>query len=152
MLYHITAGENCVLTTACILEEEAYNAEGVTQTDVTFFALPKQDFDKLVAEEETFWKFVFAAYSRRLIDLLRVVDDVAFGRMDIRLAERLLSFVEESNDIQTTHQLLASELGTAREVISRVLNDFQKRNMILQPRDRITLLDKTSLQKLCTPS
>ena len=83
---------------------------------------------------------------------MRVVDDVAFGRMDIRLAERLLSLVEESNDIQTTHQLLASELGTAREVISRVLNDFQKRNMILQPRGRITLLDKTSLQKLCTPS
>ena len=83
---------------------------------------------------------------------MRVVDDVAFGRMDIRLAERLLSLVEESNDIQTTHQLLASELGTSREVISRVLNDFQKRNMILQPRGRITLLDKTSLQKLCTPS
>ena len=83
---------------------------------------------------------------------MRGVDDVAFGRMDIRLAERLLSLVEESNDIQTTHQLLASELGTSREVISRVLNDFQKRNMILQPRGRITLLDKTSLQKLCTPS
>ena len=51
MLYHITAGENCVLTTACILEEEAYNAEGVTETDVTFIALPKPDFDRLVAEE-----------------------------------------------------------------------------------------------------
>ena len=78
--------------------------------------------------------------------------DVAFGRMDMRLAERLLSLVGDRNDIQTMHQKLASELGTAREVISLVINDFQKRNMILQSRGHITLLDKTSLQRLSTPS
>ena len=95
VLYRITAGESCVLNTACIIAGEAFR------------------------------QFVFAAYSRRLIDLLRVVDDVAFGRMDMRLAERLLSLVGDRNDIQTTHQMLASELGTAREVISHVLIDFQ---------------------------
>ncbi len=67
---------------------------------MTFIALPKPDFDRLVSEEEAFRQFVFAAYSRRLIDLLRVVDDVAFGRMDMRLAERLLSLVGGRNDIQ----------------------------------------------------
>ena len=119
---------------------------------MTFIVLPKPDFDRLVVEEKTFWKFVFSAYSRRLIDLLRVVDDVAFGRMDMLLAERLLSLVAGNNDIQTTHKMLASELRTAREVISRVLNDFQKRNMILQSRGRITLLDKKSLQGLSKPT
>ena len=64
VLHLITAGESCVLTTAYILAEEAYNAEGVAETDVTFIALPKPDFDKLVAEEEAFRQFVFAAYSR----------------------------------------------------------------------------------------
>ena len=119
---------------------------------MTFIVLPKPDFDRLVVEGQTFWKFVFTAYSRRLIDLLRVVDDEAFGRMDMLLAERLLSLVGGSNDIQTTHKMLASELRTAREVISRVLNDFQKRNMILQSRDHITFLDKKSLQGLSTPT
>jgi CRP/FNR family transcriptional regulator len=148
VLYRIDAGDSCVLTTACMLAEEAYNAEGVAETDVILIKLPKQDFDKLVAEEEAFRKFVFAAYSRRLVDLLRVVDDVAFGRIDVRLAERLLILAGNQKEIQTTHQLLAGELGTAREVISRVLHDFQRRAMILQSRGRITLQDKAALKKL----
>ncbi|NCW55423.1 MAG: Crp/Fnr family transcriptional regulator [Rhodobacteraceae bacterium] len=150
VLYRIDAGDSCVLTTACMLAEEAYNAEGVAETDVILIKLPKPDFDKLVAEEEAFRKFVFAAYSRRLIDLLRVVDDVAFGRIDVRLAERLLILAGNQKEIQTTHQLLAGELGTAREVISRVLHDFQRRAMILQSRGRITLQDKAALKKLST--
>ena len=72
------------------MAEEAYNAEGVAETDVTVVVLPKPAFDRLSAEEDAFRSFVFAAYSRRLIDMLRVVDDVAFNRIDVRLAERLL--------------------------------------------------------------
>jgi CRP/FNR family transcriptional regulator len=73
---------------------------------------------------------------------------VAFGRIDVRLAERLLILAGNQKEIQTTHQLLAGELGTAREVISRVLHDFQRRAMILQSRGRITLQDKAALKKL----
>ena len=148
VLYRVDAGESCVLTTACMLAEEAYNAEGVAETDITAVVLPKAAFDRLVAEEEAFRKFVFAAYSRRLIDLLRVVDDVAFGQMDMRLAERLLALAGGDKEISATHQQLASELGTAREVISRLLSDFQKREMIAQSRGRITLTDKTALRAL----
>ena len=78
VLYRVDAGESCVLTTACMLAEEAYNAEGIAETNIKVVALPKMSFDRLVAEEPAFRSFVFAAYSRRLIDLLRVVDDVAF--------------------------------------------------------------------------
>ncbi len=148
VLYRVEAGESCVLTTACMLAEEAYNAEGIAETDVVAVVLPKLAFDRLASEEDAFRQFVFEAYSRRLIDLLRVVDDVAFGRLDIRLAERLLALAGEQDEIQTTHQLLASEVGTAREVISRVLQDFQKREMISQSRGRITLTDKPALKKL----
>ena len=150
VLYRVDAGESCVLTTACMLAEEAYNAEGIAETDITAIVLPKQDFDRLVAEEDAFRKFVFAAYSRRLIDLLRVVDDVAFGHMDVRLAERLLALAGEFKEIAVTHQHVASELGTAREVISRLLQDFQKREMIAQSRGRITFLDKPALRNLAT--
>mgnify|MGYP000041193088 CR=1 FL=1 len=145
VLYRVDAGESCVLTTACMLAEEAYNAEGVAETDVTAILLPKTAFDRLAAEEDAFRNFVFAAYSRRLIDLLRVVDDVAFGRIDVRLAERLLTLGQGRKEVHATHQDLASELGTAREVISRVLNDFQKRDLIAQSRGVISLSDKMGL-------
>ncbi|MGJ8621168.1 MAG: Crp/Fnr family transcriptional regulator [Yoonia sp.] len=145
VLYRVDAGESCVLTTACMLAEEAYNAEGIAETDVTAVVLPKPAFDRLASEEDAFRNFVFAAYSRRLIDLLRVVDDVAFGRIDVRLAERLLALGEGMKEIHTTHQVLASELGTAREVISRVLNDFQKRELISQSRGVITFVNKAGL-------
>ena len=145
VLYRVEAGESCVLTTACILAEEAYNAEGIAETDVTAIVLPKPAFDRLAAEEDAFRNFVFAAYSRRLIDLLRVVDDVAFGRIDVRLAERLLMLGDGLKEIRKTHQELASELGTAREVISRVLNDFHKRELISQSRGIITFTNKTGL-------
>ena len=148
VLYRVDAGESCVLTTACMLAEEAYNAEGVAETDITVIAMPKLAFDALISEEPAFRQFVFAAYSRRLIDLLRVVDDVAFGRMDVRLAERLLTLAGSDKEISATHAQIASELGTAREVISRVLHDFQKRGYIAQSRGRITMTDKSALRAL----
>ena len=148
VLYRVEAGQSCVLTTACMLAEEAYNAEGIAETDVTAVSLSRTAFDKLVAEEESFRKFVFAAYSRRLIDLLRVVDDVAFGRVDVRLAGRLLALSGGSDELATTHQSLAAELGTAREVISRVLQDFQRRGLVSQTRGKITLEDREKLEKL----
>ena len=148
VLYRVEAGESCVLTTACMLSEEAYNAEGVAETDVTAVTLPKSAFDRLAAEEDSFRRFVFSAYSRRLIDLLRVVDDVAFGRIDVRLAARLLALEDGAAEIQSTHQALANELGTAREVVSRILNDFQKRGLIHQTRGRIALLDRAALSRL----
>ena len=148
VLYRVDAGESCVLTTACMLSEEAYHAEGIAETDITAVVLSKPGFDRLAAEEEAFRKFIFSAYSRRLIDLLRVVDDVAFGHIDVRLADRLVALAGDLREISATHQDLASELGTAREVVSRVLSDFQKREMISLSRGRITLTNKPALRAL----
>lgn len=150
VLYRVEAGESCVLTTACMLAEEAYNAEGAAETDVVAVVLPRSAFDRLVAEEPSFRSFVFAAYSRRLIDLLRVVDDVAFGRIDVRLADRLLALAQDHKEISATHQQLASELGTAREVISRVLQDFSKRGLVSQTRGHIKLLDRGQLSAIAS--
>ncbi len=148
VLYRVDAGESCVLTTACMLAEEAYNAEGLAETDIIAVVLPRLSFDALVAEEPAFRDFVFTAYSKRLIDLMRVVDDVAFGRIDVRLADRLLTLVGGNKEIAATHAQIASELGTAREVISRVLNDFQKRGFITQSRGRIAVTNKPALRAL----
>ena len=145
VLYRVEAGESCVLTTACMLAEEAYNAEGIAETALVTVALPHDIFDLLAAEEPSFRKFVFAAYSRRLLDLLHVVDEVAFGRIDMRLATRLLALAGKSDDVAATHEDLARELGTAREVISRMMQDFHKRGLVQQSRGRIRLLCKESL-------
>ncbi|UXU73874.1 MULTISPECIES: Crp/Fnr family transcriptional regulator [unclassified Paracoccus (in: a-proteobacteria)] len=140
VLYRVEAGESCVLTTACMLAEEAYNAEGTAETTLVAVALSQATFDQLAAEEAAFRKFVFAAYSRRLLDLLRVVDEVAFGRIDVRLATRLLALAGTSVEVCATHDDLARELGTAREVVSRVLQDFQKRGLVSQSRGRVRLI------------
>ena len=131
-----------------MLAEETYNTEGQAESEVTTIVLPKTMFEQLVKEETAFRNFVFSAYARRLIDLMRVVDDVAFGRIDVRLAERLVKLAGEFREITATHQQLANELGTAREVISRVLSDFHKRGLIAQSRGRITLIDVGALSAL----
>ncbi len=152
VLYRVEAGESCVLTTACILAEEAYNAEGIAETDVIAIVIPRGVFDDLLAEAPAFRRFVFAAYSRRMVDLLRVIDHVAFGRIDMRLAERLLRLAAGRDTLSVTHQQLATELGTAREVISRQLTEFQRRGWIRQSRGQVTILDIAALEGLATAS
>ncbi|MFQ1699895.1 Crp/Fnr family transcriptional regulator [Loktanella agnita] len=148
ILYRVEAGESCVLTTACLLAHEVYAAEGVAETDVTAVAIPRGAFDRMMASSREFREFVLTAYARRITDLFRVIDDVAFGRIDMRLADRLLTLSDDADNVVATHQQLATELGTAREVISRVLQDFQKRGLIAQSRGSIALQDRAHLARL----
>ncbi|MDU8910030.1 Crp/Fnr family transcriptional regulator [Aestuariicoccus sp. MJ-SS9] len=148
VLYRVEAGQSCVLTTACLLAHEAYAAEGIAETDVKAVAIPRATFDDLVSRAPLFRDFVFTAYSRRITDLFRVVDEVAFGRIDMRLAERLLTLSRDGDEVKATHQQLATELGTAREVISRQLQEFQRRGWIEQERGRILLHDRKHLTAL----
>ena len=148
VLYRVEAGQSCVLTTACLLAHEAYSAEGIAETDVTAVAIPKGAFDRLMASSQAFRDFVLTAYARRITDLFRVIDDVAFGRIDVRLAGRLLALSGDGDVVAATHQHLATELGTAREVISRQLQDLQKRGLVEQSRGRISLVDRPALETL----
>jgi len=146
VLYRVSAGESCVLTTACLLAYEDYLAEGIAETDVQAVAIPRGVFDKLIAESDVFRRFVFSAYSRRITDLFLVIEEVAFQRMDIRLAQKLLGMRSEGGTVKTTHQKLAAELGTAREVISRQLQEFQRRQWIEIGRGEIRVKDRGALE------
>lgn len=148
VLYRVEAGQSCVLTNACLLAHEDNAAEGVAETAVSAIALPEAAFDALMAECPPFRRFIFTAYAQRMNDLFHVIDEVAFGRIDIRLAARLLALAHGAGEIRVTHQNLATELGTAREVISRQLNDFHKRGLVEQGRGIITLKDVTALERL----
>ncbi|MTI18221.1 Crp/Fnr family transcriptional regulator [Rhodobacteraceae bacterium RKSG542] len=148
VLYRVYAGESCVLTTACLLAYEDYSAEGIAETDIVAAAIPRSVFDELVATSDTFRQFVFSAYSKRITDLFLVIEEIAFQRMDIRLADKLLQLAGDDDLVVSTHQQLAAELGTAREVISRQLREFQRRNWINQSRGQIALQDTSALKKL----
>lgn len=148
VLYRIQAGQSCVLTTACLLAYEDYSAEGIAETAVEAAAVHRDAFDELVVQSKPFRDFVFAAFSKRITDLFLMIDEVAFQRLDVRLADRLISLSDGSEKVDTTHQKLSVELGTAREVISRQLQEFQRRGWIEQARGRVSLVDRAQLQQL----
>lgn len=148
VLYRANAGESCVLTTACLLAHETYTAEGIAETDVSAAAIPKQAFDDLIAQSAPFREFVFAAYSRRIMDLFHVIDEVAFQRMDVRMAEKIITRQDAQGQIRATHQQMAAELGTAREVVSRTLSEFQRREWVSLARGVITIRNEAALRKL----
>ena len=146
-LYRVHAGQSCVLTTACMLAFENYSADGIAETEVRAVAIPRQTFDRLVATSNVFREFVFRAYSRRITDLFQLIDDIVFQRMDVRLAARLLEFAVD-NEVKATHQTLATELGTAREVVSRTLAEFHRRGWITQARGTIHIANPAAIAML----
>lgn len=147
VLYRVEAGESCVMTTACLLAYEDYSAEGVAETDITAAAIPRSVFDDLISQSKEFRTFVFSAYSKRITDLFHVIEEIAFQRMDIRLAQKLLDLGKDGA-VKATHQQLAAELGTAREVISRQLSEFQRRGWIRQSRGTVDLIDEAGIARL----
>lgn len=147
-LYRVHAGESCVLTTACMLAFEEYSADGIAETDVTAVAIPRATFDDLVARSAVFRQFVFTAYSRRITDLFTLIDDIVFQRMDVRLAARLLELADAGQVVRATHATLGTELGTAREVISRILAEFQRRGWVEQSRGELRLIGRAGLERL----
>ncbi len=145
-LYRVHPGESCVLTTACMLADEDYAAEGLTETEVEAVVIPRRVFNDLAGKSEVFRTFIFGACSRRIADLFALIDDIVFHRVDVRVAARLIE-LEKDGTIHATHQVLAVELGTAREVISRTLGEFQRRGWVEQARGFIRILDRSALER-----
>ena len=148
VLYRVHTGESCVLTTACLLAFEDYSAEGIAETDIEAILIPREDFDELMAISKEFRAFVFEAYSKRITDLFLVIEEIAFKRIDIRLAQKLLELRSDDTTLRLTHQQLAVELGTAREVISRQLKEFERRGWLSLGRGAIELTDIPAITQL----
>lgn len=148
VLYRVEAGESCVMTTACLLAYDDYSAEGIAETDLRAAAIPRRVFDDLVASSVAFRTFIFTAYARRMTDLFLVIEEIAFQRLDIRLAQKLVELSRGADQLHLTHQKLAAELGTAREVVSRQLAEFQRRGWIVLTRGVVDLTDRAALNRL----
>lgn len=146
LLYRVHAGESCLLTTARMLAEDVHTAEGLTETEVEAVVIPCRLFDDLVARSPVFRSFIFRACARRIADLFGLIDAIVFQRLDVRLAARLLDLARDS-EVQATHRALAVELGTAREVISRSLGEFQRRGWVLQARGTLRIVNHKALAR-----
>ena len=148
VLYRVSAGESCALTTSCLIGHEEYPAEGISETAARAVVIPRALFDELIASSAEFRRFVFTAFSRRVTNLFRIIEEVAFARIDVRLVQRLLQMATDRNRVSATHQDFANELGSAREVVSRQLQEFQRRGWIRATRGEIELIDRKALSHL----
>lgn len=148
-LYRVRDGQSCVITTSCLISQESYPAEGVTELETSALVVPQAVFDEALGASAEFRRFVFANQGQRLGDLIHRVEDVMFGRIDVRLARLLMTLSEQgSQPVAMTHQQLASELGSAREVISRQLKQFEGRGWVVIGRGTIAVTAPARLSEL----
>lgn len=147
VLYRVQRGGSCVLTTSCLLAHSRYPVEGITETPVRALAIPATAFHQGLAESESFRTFVFNTYGQRLSEVIALVESISFEHINRRLARYLLDHAS-NGVLHITHQALATELGSAREVISRQLKDFEQHSWIEQQRGEIKVLQEDALYQL----
>ena len=145
LLYRVEPGEICMLTSSCMLGKAHYSARGVTESDLSVATLSPLLFDSLISWHEPFRAFVFGLFSACCTELLKLMEEVAFLKLDQRLAALLLS---KGSEINSTHQMLADELGSVREIISRLLEGFAGQGMISLSRAHICVTDGDALNRI----
>lgn len=146
LLYRVAAGETCVLTTTCLLGRSDYPASTIVEEPIKDVIIPAPAFNQLMIDSAVFRRFVMENYGALISDLIVLLDEVAFHNLDARLARLLLD--SSDGKITRTHQQVADELGTAREVVSRQLKRFEQKNWVSLGRGFIAINDKAALKKL----
>lgn len=144
-LYYVLPGEACILTSSCLLGRANYQARCLVQQDLELVVLPPAAFRVLFSHLESFRDHVFSRFSERLSDLLQLVSAVTFQKLDQRLAVALTA---RPSPIQSTHQALADELGSLREIVSRLLKNFADQGWVRLGRERIEVVDAMALRRL----
>lgn len=147
LLYRIENKGTCVLTTSCLLGNQHYPAEGIAETDITAFMLPKSVFEAALNKSASLRQFIFSSYVSPLSEVIELVQSIAFESVETRLVEYLIANNDSSMTISRSHQQIANELGTAREVVSRHLKRLEQKGMIQLERGSIRVCD---LDQLCT--
>ena len=144
-LYRIGPGGSCILTTSCLLSREHYPAEAITESDTRALAISTTAFQVALESSQWFRKFVFDGFSSRLTSVIQKIEEIAFTPIDVRLAAFLLE-LDDSRTQDLTHQDIAVELGTAREVVSRHLKRFESQGWVELGRGQISVVDRHSIE------
>ena len=146
-LYRVSLGQTCVLSSSCGMSGANYPAIAEAEDDVELLAVPVRDLNRMGRKFPELHAVVNRTLSERLAELMLVVEEVAFRRVDLRLAEFLAraSQAAGAHSLSRTHAQLAVELGTAREVVSRILKDFERHGYVQLGRGRIEVTDRNAL-------
>ncbi len=149
-LYRTHSGDICILTLRNLLAQACYSADAVTESDVRAIHIPAHYFHAALNNSEAFRLFIMSTLAQRLNDMMQLVEQVAFQRLDLRLACLLGQlFGKQGNAmLQITHAELARELGTSRVVVSRLLKEFEGMGCIRLLRGSIELVSMITLERL----
>jgi CRP/FNR family transcriptional regulator len=145
-LYRFGNGQSCILTANAILSQKIFPAVATVEQDADAVMIPAETFRDWVRRYDLWREFVFELLSQRLSTVMAVVEEVAFGRMDVRVASLILERSQASDQVHVTHQQIAAELGSSREVVSRILEDFSALGLIKISRGSIRILDRDALK------
>lgn len=148
LLYRVIPGGSCIISSSCLLGHSDYNARGIAETPLTLLALPVPSFGALMTDSTLFRDFVFHLFAERISELMQLVEEVAFARLDQRLAKLILARNEVS--LNVTHQQLADELGSVREIVSRLLKGFAAQGLVTMGREQLSITDRDGLQKIAS--
>jgi len=148
-LYHVHPGEACALTLSCMLSGEPFPAEAIAESEVVALSLPAADFDRAMQESHSFRSLVRKKFAQRLAKIIGRIEQICSPAIDCQLARVLLETNKDEAQITVTHQELATELGTAREVVSRHLKHFESNGWIKLNRGKIDIINPKALKNIC---
>jgi CRP/FNR family transcriptional regulator len=140
-LYRFGLGESCILTANAVLSRQSFSALAVVEQTAEAVMIPADIFRQWVQKYDLWRDFVFTLLSQRLSVVMEIIDEVVFRRMDVRVATFLLERSAADEVINRTHQEIAAELGSSREVISRILENLARKGIIRLGRGSIEILD-----------
>ncbi len=146
-LYRVKAGESCAMTTSCLLTRSPYPASAETESAVSAVVMPADVFRRCSTGSEGFRHFVFTGYGRQLVNLMELTKSIAFERVEARLIRLLFEASEQQPRISLTHQEIATEIGTVREVITRELNRLKEKGVVASGRGYVDVLDRDHLSE-----
>lgn len=150
VLYRVAPGDICLQTFGCLVEGRRYSAEGVAETDLEVELIPPPEFQRLMAADPEFRSRLLASIARRFFDFEHMVESLAFTALAPRVARELLRLAGDGHEVVSTHERIATEIGSAREAVSRQLAALAREGWIRPGRGRLTLLDRPSLARLAS--
>jgi CRP/FNR family transcriptional regulator, anaerobic regulatory protein len=150
LLYDVKPGQTCVQSTLGLLGGEAYSAEALCETDCELVLLPGPLFTSLIDRSPAFRGYVFGAFAARMQNMMHLLEQVAFVRIEARLAAALLERADAGGLVVATHQELATMIGSAREVVSRRLETLSRRGLLRLERGSVSIADRKGLRALAT--
>ncbi|MGB3511481.1 MAG: Crp/Fnr family transcriptional regulator [Microcoleaceae cyanobacterium] len=148
-LYHLEKGDSCIMTASCIISQKVFPAFAIAETEVEALIIPANSLKKWVTHNTIWQEYIFGLLSQRLANVIEIIEEVAFRRMDCRIASYLLNNVNSKiKTLQITHEAIAQELGSSREVVSRILKTFEKQQLLSLSRGKIELHNWEKLEKI----